>query len=356
MKPFYRPELDMLRFFAFFAVFCSHALPTASAFYSDKLHLPHSLAWLGSSAASAGGSGVVLFFMLSSYLITGLLVREQNKTGSVNVLAFYKRRALRIWPLYFAFLLVAGIAFPLFGWHWFTASQWTGFGSFTANWILPHADNIGMPPVGALWSVSVEEQFYLLWPLIFILVGIASLPFACWAIVAGALVARYFMVSSGSTETQIWYSTFSHMDSIAVGALLAHACRNRLPQFIAPARLALICAGIMAVVVVRGLPDVYRYPLTTAGCALVLLGVLGCSLPVNSWTRALIYLGKISFGLYVFHGAWIYCLDAWYPKLVLVFPLAMIGSIATAALSYRYLETPFLNLKQKLSVVESRPA
>src|SRR3954469_14437430 len=101
---FYLPELDLLRFFAFLMVFSSHAVPGEESFYS-QLHIPGPLAKSLVALAAGGAWGVDLFFTLSAYLITTLLLREKSSCGRINVGAFYLRRALRIWPLYFGFLL-----------------------------------------------------------------------------------------------------------------------------------------------------------------------------------------------------------------------------------------------------------
>src|SRR5437660_1432973 len=98
VERFYRPELDCLRFFAFFAVFVYHTLSGEPAYYAAR-HVP--LATLLASAASAGRFGVDLFFLLSAFLITELLVREQEQFGKLDLRSFYLRRILRIWPLYF---------------------------------------------------------------------------------------------------------------------------------------------------------------------------------------------------------------------------------------------------------------
>jgi peptidoglycan/LPS O-acetylase OafA/YrhL len=95
---YYRPELDCLRFFAFFAVFTFHS-PGGDAAYFSARHIP--LAALVASVTSAGRFGVDLFFLLSAYLITELLLREQNLFGRLDLRSFYVRRILRIWPLYF---------------------------------------------------------------------------------------------------------------------------------------------------------------------------------------------------------------------------------------------------------------
>src|ERR1700753_1939834 len=106
-RRFYQPELDGLRFYAFLGVFICHTLPFDGALYR-KFHLPLPALW--GAAAKAGACGVDLFFALSAFLITSLLLRERQETGSVSLPRFYLRRILRIWPLYF---LVIGVGVVL---------------------------------------------------------------------------------------------------------------------------------------------------------------------------------------------------------------------------------------------------
>ncbi len=106
-RRFYFPELDGLRFYAFLGVFVCHTLPVGAAFYRG-LHLPLPGFW--SALVDAGASGVDLFFVLSAFLITSLLIREREATGGISLRLFYIRRVLRIWPLYLLVLML-GIVF-----------------------------------------------------------------------------------------------------------------------------------------------------------------------------------------------------------------------------------------------------
>jgi len=157
---FYRPELDILRFFAFLGVYLSHSLRHDPA-QLMKSHITEKAALLLAAIASSGRFGVQLFFLLSGYLITSLLLREKEVTGHINVRAFYVRRILRIWPLYFFVLTLAAL------WPWsgrLPLSYFAGFLLLAGNWIVVLfgvADSWAI----ILWSVSIEEQFYLLWPL-----------------------------------------------------------------------------------------------------------------------------------------------------------------------------------------------
>ena len=157
---FYRPELDCLRFFAFFAVYIFHTVDTNPAYYEAR-HVPFPA--LVAGAASAGRFGVDLFFLLSAYLITELLLREWDRYGKLDLRAFYVRRILRIWPLYFLALLI-GVLLPLVDpLEYFPVRYALAFAGMVGNWLV--LGNVQIQSVmWPLWSVSMEEQFYLLWP------------------------------------------------------------------------------------------------------------------------------------------------------------------------------------------------
>ena len=113
--------------------------------------------------ARAGALGVDLFFALSAYLITGLLLRERRSSGAIDVRAFYVRRILRIWPLYYFTLLILVPAMSILPGERMPWRHFLAFGLFSGNWACAAW---GYPPssFSLLWSVSIEEQFYLAWP------------------------------------------------------------------------------------------------------------------------------------------------------------------------------------------------
>jgi len=161
---FYRPELDALRFLAFFLVFMHHGLPHDSLKYSGVSH-NLIVRELCANVAISFSAGLPLFFVLSAYLIASLLLREKERTSTVHISAFYIRRILRIWPLYFSALLssflVSRFIAGFHGWGIYVT-----FLFMAANWALPfHLMSIGGPlGIGHLWSISVEEQFYMAFP------------------------------------------------------------------------------------------------------------------------------------------------------------------------------------------------
>ena len=113
----------------------------------------------------------MLFFLLSSYLITTLLLREFEQTGRLDLVAFYIRRALRIWPLYFVAVAVSILLLPHFGFQHIPVAHVVGMLTFTFNWSQA-ALGYARTPASLLWSVSVEEQFYFVWPLLLVALGV----------------------------------------------------------------------------------------------------------------------------------------------------------------------------------------
>jgi peptidoglycan/LPS O-acetylase OafA/YrhL len=160
---FYRPELDALRFFAFLGVFVFHAAPRTMDFYNAAGY-PHWLSNVLIPAFGAGAYGVDLFFALSAYLITSLLLRERAATGAVDLRGFYLRRILRIWPLYLCFVAFAAVAAKVLPWQNLPMRYVVGYSLLAGNWVYAF---YGLPASFAtpLWTVSIEEQFYLAWPL-----------------------------------------------------------------------------------------------------------------------------------------------------------------------------------------------
>ncbi|HWA08479.1 MAG TPA: acyltransferase [Opitutaceae bacterium] len=334
----YWPQLDVVRFLAFLGVFLSHGL--------------HGFSFYGQRLIDAGGFGVIIFFVLSSYLITSLLQIEMRNSGTLNIPAFWARRALRIWPLYFGFLLlaVAGLSwkssFPHLGW----------FSIFLGNW---SCVLFGFPPnvTAPLWSVSVEEQFYLLWPVFLIVFGLTRLRALCLALIAVAVAARLILTLRSAGHTAFWCSTFTQLDSIACGSLLAlYSAPGR--RIGAAVRVLWIVAGFVAIVAVAligGFDGAWSIPgylvVSLAACAfIVAFGSMAADAPL---VRPLAYLGRISYGLYVFHTLALAITHRLPGPPLLALGAAFSLTILLAALSFHFFESPFLRLKRRFAVVQS---
>lgn len=389
---FYHPELDVLRYFAFFLVFLHHSLPHDPVFYT-KMGTSPLLASILAGLGATGAFGVNLFFLLSSYLITELLIRERARFGQVDLKAFYMRRILRIWPLYFAFLAFAwsmqwwipgqhigwraGLAFTFLGGNW-----WLVFVGFPSSVIFP------------LWSVSIEEQFYLFWPATMRKLSQRGLLVAAAAMLAAANLTRWYLSAQHTWESRMWTNTFVQLDAIAMGIILAVLLAGRAPRLSALQRAALFIGGFTCLFLaanyfqIKGDPltlarVLLGYPLVTLGAVALLLGTLyspatseasdeepfiSAAQPsqARSWQvialSPLVYLGRISYGLYVFHilalmitDYTIHNQEASLGRYLYRVTAALTITIGLSAISYRWLETPFLSLKQRFTHVLSRP-
>jgi peptidoglycan/LPS O-acetylase OafA/YrhL len=328
--------------------------------------------------AALGGLGVVLFFVLSGFLITYLLLAEEKAEGSIAVGRFWLRRVLRIWPLYF---LTVGLAlFILPHLHFLPAagmerSQVAAHLPAIAFLYLVFLANLVIPRFGAVpfashtWSIGTEEQFYLLWPLLLkavrrhrpALLGAVAVFYlaALWALGS----PRFDIIPHRALLLEFW--RFFNIDCMAVGgffaALLFQGSRW-LKLWMHP---ALFYATLAASLGLAGAG--LRFPHLNNEIYALLFGLLILNLAANGnikvslENRILDYLGRISYGLYMFHplgiaAALALARYAGATGDFVVYPLTLAFTAGTAALSYRYLETPFLRRKDALAPSRRRGA
>jgi peptidoglycan/LPS O-acetylase OafA/YrhL len=299
---FYRPELDALRFFAFLCVFQHHVPFTLGLdrIFPQRIH----------ELQEAGSYGVCLFFLLSAYLITELLCKERDESNDIHLQAFYIRRVLRIWPLYFGFLgfgFIFGLLMPhfkiepsrLFAFLLLSGNWYTGLFGWTASPIFP------------LWSISVEEQFYLLIPAIMKYGGKRAI----WAASVLFLMLSYGVLAwLGQRDTEVnvgvWTNSFVQFQFFAAGCILALVLRARVPRLRTYWRPAMLACGLLfwmaATRVTRHVPAhpgagplCLMYALILIGTVIIFLAFLG--MKASLVPKPLRYLGQISYGLYVFH-------------------------------------------------------
>ncbi len=366
---FYHPELDVLRFFAFLMVFLHHAFPHDPAFWT-KLGVPSFLARIVAGIGATGAFGVSVFFVLSSYLITELLLREKDQMGTLDVRSFYIRRMLRIWTLYFAFLALAVVLQWIVPGQHVTLRAGLWFSLLAGNWFIVFH---GFPSsvIFPLWSVSIEEQFYITWPAVVRRVSEPGMLLIAGVLLTVATAARFYLGMHHVGESDVWCNTFVQLDPIVIGILMALLLRGEVPRLSRLARAALMLAGITGLAlgaVYFGIKNdplttsriVFGYPSVAIGGGLLLLSVLRERKSGSS--PVLVYLGRISYGLYVFHilgllisDHVVYDQTASLMRYALRVGIALAATILMAAASFRWLEKPFLNLKQRFTHVLSRP-
>lgn len=315
-----------------------------------------------------GVFAVTIFFSLSGFLITYLLLLEKDDRGDVNVKDFYIRRILRIWPLYFLYLSICVLVILA------TKTQ-TLPGSLpfylllTANipfiWNRPPALHL----VAHYWSLGVEEQFYLFWPWVARKEKLGRIIGVFLALFFGLKIAAsaYLAYSGHSTPYRVLDVT--RFDCMAIGGIGAVWFHKRSPAFWK------ICTSLAAQVVAWGglaalaFNKFHIHPIVDDEIVSALTVVLIVNLSSNPRTiinlewRLPNYLGKISYGIYVIHPLVIFGMQRWcgawigqFPptfRYVLVYGGVMALTIGLAASSYESYEKRFLNLKERFSTVKS---
>ena len=368
---FYRPELDVVRFIAFLLVFLAHSLP--SGLENETINLPPQYAAIVYMVRRTSIYGLTLFFTLSAYLICELLLRERYATGAIHVKSFYTRRILRIWPLYFAGLIIGLLLASFFhnGRNTYLWSAWAA--ALVGNWFVVFKGNPGNVMI-PLWSVSVEEQFYLMAPWAVKLMTRRWLAAFAIALMAFAGLVLYLLGAEQTPAEKVWFNSFVQFGFFAAGTLLCIALGGRTTRLNAAQRAlvgggAFFCLYLTAYTfhcsegphaVTGSLNLMGGYGVAALGCCGILLAFLG--IDKRFLPRPVVYLGRISYGLYVFHNLAIRAVTRLLPPApadaLSIFRNLLVSLVLTvvlAALSYRFFETPFLKLKRRFEIIQSRP-
>jgi peptidoglycan/LPS O-acetylase OafA/YrhL len=341
------PALDGLRGAAILGVFCYH-------YGAGGTHSASSALRVVATLCGAGWSGVDLFFVLSGFLITGILHDTQHDPSYYR--KFYARRTLRIFPIYYLFAAIVLLIFPFAVWHRGDLFFLVYLG-YPAALIWPSILNLPVR-ITHLWSLSVEEQFYMLWPWLMRKLQIPRNILAfCAAVGVGSLAFRI------AFPVWAYASLPARMDDLALGAALAILVRSDLRkrcERLAFPLFAASVAGMVLICAIRHTDEHGDRLICTLGFTVIavaygslLLLSLGplsgfFSLPV------LRIFGKYSYGMYLYH----FPLTAVFERLkpfVARFPLGalayvavcLVANLAIAALSFHLFEQPLLKLKKR---------
>lgn len=311
-----------------------------------------------------GDLGVTAFFTLSGFLITWLLRREYRETGRVDFRGFYLRRTLRIFPAYYVFLLLIGGLMLAAGRSWPPGQGLSAF-LYVSNYFGALNPDSGSS-ISHTWSLAVEEQFYLLWPLAFVLLakrGRRTMLGALAATIAAVAVWRTWLVyGSGMSEARAFQYVYraldTRLDSLAIGCVLAVVLETNAGlrwARRAAASVWLPVPVVLGILASRKLSEPVHHALgftiESALCAVLVVQALQLH-PARGyrWLTHPVteYLGRISYPLYLWHSLALFVAH----KLPVAWPIqlaaALALSVALASGSYFVVEKPFLKLKDRL--------
>lgn len=308
------------------------------------------------------GYGVTMFFVLSGYLITFLLLKEYDKKGTISYKNFYIRRILRIWPLYYLALIIACLIGLVQGENYSTSTL-LFYVFFMPN--VPYIFGGVIHLVAPLWSVGVEEQFYLFWPWLFKFRK--NLYLIMWGIIITFLLLKLFL---RVYENSNWYSFLSatRFHCMAIGGIGAYHVFNNDTRLKALYNRAVqgCCWIILAVSVYKPF-HIFSFldgEIYAVVFLIIILNVSSNPRPlVKLENRILNWLGNISYGIYVYHMfaiAFVFSLASYFPRnlsgVILIFSAIIVLTLAMAHISYHYFERLFLRAKEKFTVIASTNA
>ncbi len=336
----------------------------------------------------SGWIGVQIFFVLSGFLITRILLNEKQQELGFYLKRFYWRRSLRIFPLYFTYLLLISIAFLFIPTSEATISKLPYLYTYTFNYTRLSPEWTHSPLFTHFWSLSVEEQFYLIWPLMVYLIPNRSLKLVMILIIVSGPLVRYFLgewligsaLTNEAAGEAIYWFTFSHFDAFALGGAIT---LFNIPQKITyPGRLLGIAVAITGLVGLAnwylltaqgqnysfhtfgygvGITDNYQhvwsYTLLNLCFTAIIIGFitenrLSRSYPIRLFQHpVLVSIGKVSYGMYVFHwaimAAFVKVTAPYLGKGWLAFCLYFCVVWGVSWLSFYQYENRFLRLKDR---------
>jgi peptidoglycan/LPS O-acetylase OafA/YrhL len=363
MKKIYFENLDGLRFIAFLAVFIRHSIFSTNPVVIDS--------WIFKTIhiiKKPCDLGVPFFFCLSGFLITYLLLSEQGNFKKIHIGKFYIRRILRIWPLYYAVVIFGFFIFPalrsLFIHEPYveTATLWKYlvFMSNFDQWQngLPYGAGLGVT-----WSLSVEEQFYLFWPLILTIVKPKYYPYLLITVFIGLNIALQFF--------DLPYSlTFESICDISIGAFLAVITYKKGPLF---ERFTQLSKPLIFSIYTIGIAHTYvlavfgwgNRALVSLFMAFVIFDQCFCKQSVIKMGRFkwISYIGTLTYGLYLLHTISNFIIhnfigalnlnSPFFTDLVMQPVLSFTLTFILGYLSFNYFEKPFLSLKSRYALIKT---
>lgn len=359
--PIFFPGLNGIRAIAALAVVLSHITVYMYRFDLNP-HLIGTLPNGNPKGIDLSDFGVTIFFALSGFLITYLLLAE-NQKQSISVKNFYIRRILRIWPLYYTYLIIALVVSRLGNVPHESISDLFYF-FFAPN--VPKSFQLPSDLLGHYWSLGVEEQFYLFWP-VFVRLFHKHLFWATtllFSVFIALKLLAYAAFSGSVFHTAMYVNRF---DCMMLGAMGAYLYFHSHTHFVRLSTHWFVQAGGWLVIALAAtnrfhIANIFDHEFIAVVTVMLIMGQIKGKGLLNLNTRLFDFLGKISYGIYVIHPLVIFGLGwlladwvsagAWY-HYVLVYCVSLGATIWAAHLSYQFMEKPFLKFKTRFARVKS---
>jgi peptidoglycan/LPS O-acetylase OafA/YrhL len=321
-----------------------------------------------------GWIGVDVFFALSGFLITALLLKEVQARGGVSLARFYERRILRLWPAFFAMLVVYALLVTVVGSRLSDPGLWyrSALVSVTFRYDVGGAHQWALAPgLGHTWSLAMEEQFYVVWALVVAACalmrrrGQVLLAVVTVVGIVATVAYRESLYLRGAKYSAMYFSPLTRADALLVGCAAAQLwwAGWTVPRWVARwvpalAAVAIVGVGLEVSNVTRW---VYSGPITVLDALFALL-VLVLATDASSFAarvlsgRTIVWLGLISYSLYLWHYPVFAVVNPHVPGPAFPRGVACAGiSIGVAAVSRRYVEVPFLRLKDRIAASRTSP-
>ncbi len=369
-KRIYFENLDGLRFLCFLSVFLFHSFHTEYAYIKDSSIYN----FVKKDLFGNGNLGVNFFFVLSGFLITYLLIEEKKLNGQIDIKKFWLRRILRIWPLFYFCVGFGFFVFPVlktvFGQTPNETASILHYLTFTNNFDFI---NRGLPDasvLGVLWSVAIEEQFYLIWPIILYILPVKKYWIAFSLIIMSSLAFMFFNDSYLFHE----FHTLSCIGDMAIGAFGAWLIieNTKFKKWIINLNKLAIFFIYLTFILIFLFRDEYLYSTSLRLfqkpfiALVILLIILEQCFSINSVFKMSSFkrvskLGIITYGLYCLHFIGILITTTVTKKmsintelwqvLIIDTSMALAITMVISKISYNYFETPFLRLKEKFAIL-----
>lgn len=303
-----------------------------------------------------GFIGVDIFFVISGYLITSILLKEAARTGSISLSSFYKRRAFRILPASLFCTLLVYLGAP---WLLSQGGEDAGLNAVAStlsfmNWLRALTTTTG-GALGHYWSLAVEEQFYAFWSLIVLAAAlrghIRSVPAIAAILLVASMAWRTYLWLSGAGDARIYNGLDTHSDGLLIGCILAglkdHPAVARIASF-----WPIACAALMIELVLFDAASPWLWlqiPVASATAAVIVSSAIagGNLLSRLMATAPMVYLGKRSYSFYLWHFPVVSFFFASGISRSLWFLPSLLICLAISEISYRLIESPFLQWKDR---------